>query len=65
MNETYELGDNMSSKTSLVGEWAGTLQGDTEQNREETFVPKEGFADPIQGYGQPETAAAFLQTRHA
>jgi len=49
----------MSSKTGLVGEWASTFQGDTEENREETFVPEAGFADPIPGYDQPETAAPF------
>jgi len=59
MNETYEPFDNMSSKTSLVGEWAGSLQSDTEENREEKFVPEAGFADPIAGYDQPETPAAF------
>jgi len=42
-----------------MGEWVGTLQGDTEENREETFVPEAGFADPISEYDQPETAAAL------
>jgi hypothetical protein len=47
-NKTYERLDHMSSKTDLLGDWAGTLQGDTEENREETFMPEAGFADPIQ-----------------
>jgi hypothetical protein len=58
-NKTNDRLYHMRSKTGLMGEWARTLQGDTEENREETFVPEEGLADPIPEYDQPETAAAL------
>jgi hypothetical protein len=32
------------------------ISGDTEENREETFVPEAGLSDPILEYDQPETA---------
>jgi hypothetical protein len=49
----------MSFKTGLMGEWARILQGETEENSEETFVPEERLGDPIPEYDQSETAAAL------